>query len=480
MKKQAFNPFLPSYEYIPDAEPRIFNDRVYIYGSHDKFNGVSFCLNDYVTYSAPLNDLSNWKYEGVIYKKTSDPHYKKHPFNFMNVFFAPDVIKGKDGYYYMYYTLGFNGIIGVARSDAPNKEFKYIGDVKYKDGSILGSKKEPLQFDPGIFIDDNGKIYLYSGYAPLKFSKFAIGNKKLTTEGAMVMELEDDMLTIKSPIKYICKTRANGKGTDFEGHEFFEASSMRKIYGKYYFIYSSYRNHELCYAISNYPDRDFKYGGTLVSLCDEGINATRVNNTGNTHGSILEINDEFYIFYHRQTNRNSFSRQACAQKITFNGHGFKQSEVTSCGLNNGPLSGKGTYPSYIACNLYSSKGTLFYSVFKNRKKYFAYFTQDGKDRDSGSNQYIKKFSKYTIVGFKYFKFDGTNITIEVVTKGLGRGNIVVATDNEFKNVVSRISITHSTKLSKSVSTFESLTGIYPLYFKFVGSGTFNFYEFTLS
>lgn len=93
MKKQAFNPFLPSYEYIPDAEPRIFNDRVYIYGSHDKFNGVSFCLNDYVTYSAPLNDLSNWKYEGVIYKKTSDPHYKKRPFNFMNVFFAPDVIK---------------------------------------------------------------------------------------------------------------------------------------------------------------------------------------------------------------------------------------------------------------------------------------------------------------------------------------------------------------------------------------------------
>ena len=67
-----------------------------------------------------------------------------------------------------------------------------------------------------------------------------------------------------------------------------------------------------------------------------------------------------------------------------------------------------------------------------------------------------------------------------MTKGLGRGNIVVAIDNEFKNVVSRINITHSTKLSKSVSTFESLTGIYPLYFKFVGSGTFNFYEFTLS
>ena len=96
------------------------------------------------------------------------------------------------------------------------------------------------------------------------------------------------------------------KGTDFVGHEFFEASSMWKIYGKYYFIYSSYQNYELCYALNSYPDKDFKYGETLVSLCDEEINATKVNNTGNTHGSILEINDEFYIFYHRQNNRNSF------------------------------------------------------------------------------------------------------------------------------------------------------------------------------
>lgn len=183
------------------------------------------------------------------------------------------------------------------------------------------------------------------------------------------------------------------KGTDFVGHEFFEASSMWKIYGKYYFIYSSYQNYELCYALNSYPDKDFKYGETLVSFCDEGINATKVNNTGNTHGSILEINDEFYIFYHQHTNRNSFTKQTYAQKLAFKGNGFKQSEVTSCGLNNAPLKGKGTYPSYIACNLYSTKGTLFYSVIKNRKKYFAYFTQDGKDKESGSDQYIKKFWK---------------------------------------------------------------------------------------
>ena len=37
--KQIFNPYLPSYEYIPDGEPHIFGDRLYIYGSHDRFGG---------------------------------------------------------------------------------------------------------------------------------------------------------------------------------------------------------------------------------------------------------------------------------------------------------------------------------------------------------------------------------------------------------------------------------------------------------
>ena len=73
MKKQGINPYLPSWEYVPDAEPHVFGDRVYVYGSHDKFQGHVFCLNDYVCYSADVNALSDWRYEGVIYKKTDDP-----------------------------------------------------------------------------------------------------------------------------------------------------------------------------------------------------------------------------------------------------------------------------------------------------------------------------------------------------------------------------------------------------------------------
>ena len=70
---QAFNPYLPSWEYIPDAEPYVFGDRVYIYGSHDRFNGFLFCLNDYVCWSAPVNDLSDWAVPASYTGKTRIP-----------------------------------------------------------------------------------------------------------------------------------------------------------------------------------------------------------------------------------------------------------------------------------------------------------------------------------------------------------------------------------------------------------------------
>jgi hypothetical protein len=54
MKQQVFNPYLPSWEYIPDGEPYVFGDRVYVYGSHDSFGAPIFCVKDYVCWSAPV------------------------------------------------------------------------------------------------------------------------------------------------------------------------------------------------------------------------------------------------------------------------------------------------------------------------------------------------------------------------------------------------------------------------------------------
>lgn len=56
MKKQGFNPYLPSWEYIPDGEPHVFDGRVYVFGSHDRFGGHTYCPNDYVCWSAPVDN----------------------------------------------------------------------------------------------------------------------------------------------------------------------------------------------------------------------------------------------------------------------------------------------------------------------------------------------------------------------------------------------------------------------------------------
>ena len=93
--KQAVNPYMPSWEYVPDAEPHVVGDRVYVYGSHDIFNGLNFCLGDYVCWSAPVDDLGNWRYEGCIYKREQDPAAPR--IRLTNGLAAPDMVQGPDG-----------------------------------------------------------------------------------------------------------------------------------------------------------------------------------------------------------------------------------------------------------------------------------------------------------------------------------------------------------------------------------------------
>ena len=56
MIKQVYNPYLPLDEYIPDGEPHVFGDRIYIFGSHDREGGSTYCELDYTVYSAPVSD----------------------------------------------------------------------------------------------------------------------------------------------------------------------------------------------------------------------------------------------------------------------------------------------------------------------------------------------------------------------------------------------------------------------------------------
>ena len=163
MKKQVYNPFLPVNECIPDGEPHVFGDRVYLYGSHDKEGGETFCMLDYTVYSAPVDDLSDWRREGVSYRAEQDPDYSCSDRKFM---YAPDVVRGNDGRYYLYYCMsgrdgngGYFGPISVAVCDTPAGQYEYLGFVRYKDGTPM---KKYVCFDPGV-INDSGVIRVYYG-----------------------------------------------------------------------------------------------------------------------------------------------------------------------------------------------------------------------------------------------------------------------------------------------------------------------------
>lgn len=488
--KQAFNPYLPSYEYIPDGEPYVFGDRVYVYGSHDRFNGTQFCMNDYVCWSASVDDLSAWKYEGVIYQKTEDPGGTPD-----SIILAPDVEKGPDGRFYLYYTLGISPVLSVAVGNHPTGPFRFYGHVRKADGTVAGTgEHDVFQFDPGVFRDVDGKIYLYSGFAPDEEKEFADAVEKYRMEGAYVAELQDDMLTMKTEQKLIIPKIRQSAGTGFEGHEFFEASSMRKINGKYYFIYSSILSHELCYAVSDRPNGDFTYGGTLVSIGDIGYQGRKSpdNYLGNTHGSLVCIQGQWYVFYHRQTNRQNYSRQACAEKIYIKEDGsIDQVEITSCGLNDGPLLGVGTYEARIACNLESKDGALTYGHFSTPEaEAHPYFTQNGEDRESDPDQYIANMRDGASCGFKYFDIIyPSKITVEVSLQCTNvedtsseKARVFEITLDEDTESICSIPLRFREQNKKdlfSADIQKEVAGVHALRMTYKGAGSINFYAFTI-
>lgn len=476
MKKQVFNPFLPSWEYVPDGEPHVFGDRVYLYGSHDLFNGADFCLGDYVCWSAPVDDLSDWRYEGVIYRKEQDPRNKDGKMHMC----APDCVQGPDGRYYLFYQLHVLTCTCVAVADSPVGPFQYYGCVQHPDGTPWGEKKgDSFAFDPGVLVDDDGKVYLYVGHSPAPgFYKTILKLRGNRLEEAVCLELEPNMITVKGGEHPIVPGPVLAKGTDYEGHGFFEASSIRKIGGRYYYVYSSVLSHELCYAVSDRPTKGFRYGGTLVSIADIGYkgNTKPTNYTGNTHGGMAELNGEWYIFYHRQTNKIKCSRQACAEKLTILPDGsIPQVEVTSCGLNGGPLNGKGRYEARIACNLSGKDGTVKSDDArkKDKKNLLPYFTQSGEDREENGDQYIANLRDGAWCGFKYFAFDGSETTLTVTMRGTAAGTLKVYTDRNLAPVAS-ILVKPSEEWTEFSDYFQVKPGTAPLYFVYEGVGSMDF------
>ena len=455
MKKRGFNPYLPSWEYIPDGEPYVFDGRVYVYGSHDFFNGYVFCMGDYVCWSAPEDDLTDWRYEGVIYKKTQDPANKDASM----CLYAPDVTKGPDGRYYLYYVLDHLDIVSVAVCDTPAGKYEFLGYVRYKDGTLYGRKPgdEP-QFDPGV-LTEGDSTYLYTGFC---------GRGDKSRHGAMLVVLGKDMLTIEEDMRFVAPGVEYEAGTGFEGHAFFEAPSIRKMGDTYYFIYSSTPMHELCYATSRNPREGFSYGGVIVSNCDLHIGDEPTLPKaygGNNHGSIVEIHGKWYIFYHRQTNNTWYSRQGCLEEITILEDGsIPQVEMTSCGPNGGPLPGKGEYPAYIACHIFDKDRRMITGAPNA-----AYITQDGKDGDEFEG-HIANIHDGTTIGFKYFDFeDVKKITLSI--RGYGWGGKIQVKTEKYGEALAQIDL-HNTNIWFDYTSDIALPGgVHSLYLTYTGGGS---------
>ena len=392
------NPYMPLWEHVPDGEPRVFDyngeKRVYVYGSHD-IERREYCGRNYVVWSAPVTDLTDWTCHGVSY----ETHYD-------SILYAPDVVKKGDTYY-LYAAEKRGGLIVVASAKAPWGPFENPVETK-------------LGFDPGILVDDDGRVYAYWGGCAAP---------------CYIAELEEDMATIRegtlvsNPLGHsTCPWNPVDDGHISLIDGFFEASSPRKVLGKYVYIFS--RRYEkpvpelgvfepnngfLSYRFSDSPFGPFIAGGDIsfnggeILRDAEGV-GTMTYPWGNNHGSIMEVNGKWYVFYHRQTGVNEFSRQAMLEPVDvalgsdgalyigdiryLNGEpvSSRPVEMTSQGAHINGLDAFSWISAGYACHIHGSRQR-------------AYVEPRYEQRDDISTPVVG-ITSGTTVGFRYLQFGG--------------------------------------------------------------------------
>ncbi len=373
------NPYLPCWEYIPDGEPRVFGERIYVYGSHDRKDSIDFCDYKLKVWSAPLSDPNKWVCHGDIFR-TKDGADSPSDVDWTDqLLFAPDVVERAGKYYLYAYIVNAKGCVAVA--DRPEGPFKLLSRYEY---DIPNHYDNGTFIDPGVLVDDDGRVYIYCGY-----------------QGSYMCELKDNMYEVV-PGSYKLDIIPTA-----EPHRFFEACSPRKINGTYYLIYSPQRGSCLDYATSDSPAGPFTYRGTII---DNGIDFPG----GNDHGSVCCINGQWYIFYHRMTNGTIMSRRGCIERIEILPDGtIPQVEMTSLGFEES-LNPYQVTPAETACVLKGGCYITETNVFERP---------------------VTNITDGCVMGWKYFDFgeDFSSKTMQVRLKVRGcgsRGRIRILLDGE--------------------------------------------------
>ena len=313
MKKGFHNPLLDENVFVPDVEAHVWDDgRIYLYGSYDIRGEKRYCSEEYHVFSS--SDMINFTDHGVSFrfsdiKWAHDCGYK--------ALYAPDCAY-RNGVYYLYYCIP-DGRCGVAVSELPYGPFEDAGQI---DG-ISG-------IDPSVFIDGDGQAYIYWG----QFDN--VRSAKLNADMISI-----DKASITQPLSVA-------------EHDFHEGSSVKRINGKYVFVYTDTHRHKdkrqggmatcLGYAVSDKPQKGFEYRGVIIDNygCDPG--------TWNDHGSIAEFKGQWYVFYHRSTHGSEFSRHVCAERIEIT----EDCTIKEVKMTSGEFSAAEYIKANTACGLYGN------------------------------------------------------------------------------------------------------------------------------
>jgi hypothetical protein len=447
----AQNPYLPLWEHVPDGEPRVFEDpdnpgklRAYIIGSHD-VNYSNYCGPDIRMWSAPVEDLNQWRDEGPIFTWFVDGQW--------DTMFAPDLVEvkdratGKKTYYLYPHSRGWRRTPMVCKGDRPDGPFTPINLTEDGRQCLPGSL---IDFDPSVFIENitdkkdkdyniGFRAYVFYGFQHSTACELDQKTMYSKREGTELIDpfipavSADGRLLDKAGSEY----KALYKGQDPKDFNFFEASSIRQVGNKYVMVFSGYSGKEyglgntnsaLRYAFGDSPLGPWRSGGVLVDsrgvvLNEDGSKLITTNFGHNTHGSLQEINGQWYVFYHRPPRGFGNARQTMVApvKITWDkkpvakggvvkitgydpftkdnvwtakaadGNEYTGAEVTSEGFQIFGLPPYDYYSAGYACFVYGPGANDW--------------MQDNHDVWNNSMD-LAGIQNGGIVGFKYFGFGG--------------------------------------------------------------------------
>lgn len=282
----AGNPVLPGYYADPAA--LVHDGRFYIFATTD---GPAWGATEVSVWHSV--DLRRWTHQVLDW-----PSPEAIPGAEVVDVWAPDVIQGPDGRFYLYISINHEIWAGVA--DHPLGPWRNLLD---EDRPLVEREfdEEVHHIDANAFIDDDGQAYLYWG-----------SGWDWERGPAYFVPLEPDMRTFAEPPRRI------------HPPHFFEGPYMIKRNGRYLLMYSdgvvSEPSYKIRYSWAPAPD------GPWTEPDASPILVTSEDSTvyGPGHHSVLRWQDEDYLVYHRDANphQGSAFRQICIDRLEYDDEGL--------------------------------------------------------------------------------------------------------------------------------------------------------------